>query len=104
MTKDGGGMKHSHATNENLDLLYTLDRHDINEETNDTDRKRMKKYMEGVMNEFLTERQREIVKMYLGEKIKTSQIAEKLGISHNTVKNILKSSIKKINQHKKIFI
>jgi RNA polymerase sigma factor (sigma-70 family) len=96
-------VKHTHATNESLDLLYTLDPHD-DFNTNDEERERMKKYMTGVINEFLTDRQRQIVKMYYGEAMNSNEIAKKLGIGAKSVHKILAVSMKKIQQHKKIFL
>ncbi len=97
-------MKNSHATKENLDLLYTLDRHDIDEESNIEDRRRMKKYMQGVLDEFLTERQRQIVLMHHGQGLSTYEIAQKLSLSPKSIQATLKEAMDKIQQHKKIFL
>jgi RNA polymerase sigma factor (sigma-70 family) len=104
MIGGGGEVRHSRATSESLDLLYTLDPHDIDESTNDADRERMKKYIEGVLDEFLSDRQRQIVKMYYGQKLSSYKIATNLKISPKTVQRILVDAWKKIQQHKNIFL
>lgn len=64
----------------------------------------MKKYIDGVLNEFLTDRQREIVLLYHGQGKKTPEIAEKIGISPRSVQVALDTAMKKIESHKKIFL
>lgn len=103
MTKDGGEVKHSHAIKENLDLLYTLDPHD-DFDTNDEERLRMKKYIEGVMAEFLTKRQQQVIKMYYGESLNSNEIALQLGISPQVVRRIAANTMRKIQRHIKIFL
>jgi len=104
MTGAGGEVSRLHSINASLENLYTLDPHDIDDNTNDAERKRMRKYLDAVMEIALTKRQRQIVMMYHGEGKKTPEIAAELGISPRVVQRILRVSMKKLHQYKKIFL
>lgn len=103
MIGGGGEVKHSHATSESPDLFYTLDPQD-DFETNDEQREMMKRYIEGVLEEFLTERQRQIFKMYYGEGLNSTKIAQQLGIKPQAVRKIASDTMDKVQKHKKIFL
>lgn len=99
-------MKGSRRTRENLDLLYTLDPQDteVMENCNTEQRERMKRYIKAVMETALTERQRQIVRMYHGEGLSTPEIARIIGVSPRAVQLSLEGAMIKIGQHKKIFL
>lgn len=94
------------ATNVSLDNFYTLDPHDaeIMENSNDEQREAMKRYIDGVMQEFLTERQRQVFKMYYGDGLNSNEIAVKLGIKAQVVRRIASAAMAKVQRHKKIFL
>lgn len=106
MTNTGGEARNTRLTQLSLENLYTLDPHDaeVMENDNSEQREQMKKYIDGVLDEFLTERQRQVFKMFHGEMLSTKEIAKILHISPKTVRNILRVSMYKIQQHKKIFL
>ncbi len=106
MISRGGGARSIHATSESLNRMYTLDPQDAEqmENCNDEQLERMKKYVNAVMDEMLTERQRQVVWMRYAEEKKTTEIAAALGISPRGVRGALAAGMKKISKHKKIFL
>ena len=103
MIRGGGAVKGTHLISESLENLYTLDQQDESN-TNDEERERMRKYIDGVLSEFLTERQRRVFKMYYGEGLNSSEIASRLGISPQAARGLAASARRKVQRHKKIFL
>lgn len=95
----------THLTQISLNNLYTLDSHDadIMENDNTEQRQNMKKLIAAVMDNSLTDRQRQIVKMYFFERKNMPQIAIILGIKAPTVSITLKRAMEKFEKNKKIF-
>ena len=85
--------------------MYTLDPQDVEEMESDNNlqRLRMKKYLRAVVDEALTERQRQVIKMYYGDGKKTPEIALQLGISPRVAQHVLGAVNKKLEHYKKIF-
>ena len=64
----------------------------------------MMKYINAVMQEFLTERQRRVFILYYGKKMNSAEIAKKIGISPQAVGRIASRTMKVMQKHKKIFL
>lgn len=64
----------------------------------------MKKYIDGVLEEFFTERQRQIIRLYFGKKLSSEEISKKIGISPQAVRKIISRASVQIKKHKKIFL
>lgn len=64
----------------------------------------MKKYIDAVMDVMLTARQKQVVWMHHAEGKSMTEIAATLKISQRRVKVILDAGMKKLDNHKKIFL
>ncbi len=100
MTKDGGGVRHSHLTRDNLEGLYTLGPGMEKPATNAEKIKKMKQFLKVAMQFSLTNRQRQVVRLYYLEEKKAVEVAEELHISRQAVYRILKDSRIKLKKIK----
>lgn len=103
MTGAGGEVKRSHLIRDNLDSLYTLGPGMEKPATNEEKIKRMKQLLKVAMQFSLTDRQREVVRLYYLEDKKVVEVAQELGVSRQAVYRILKDSRTKLKKIKKIF-
>ncbi len=103
MTGAGGEVKRSHLIRNNLEGLYFLDPYMDRPATNSKQIMRMKKLLRIAMEVALTDRQREVVRLYYLDEKKAIEIAGELGISKQAVHRLLRDSIIKLKRIKNIF-
>lgn len=99
----GGGVKRSHLIRDNLEGLYTFGPGMEKPATNAEKIKRMKQLLKVAMQFSLTDRQREVVRLYYLEDKKAVEVAEELHISRQAVYKLLRLSRKKLKKIKNIF-
>lgn len=98
-----GEMKNIHSIIENQENLYTLGPFENKPGDNTEKIEKMKKLIKVIMDQELTERQRQIVELYYLEGKKMPEIADILGTSKQNIEKCLKAAIKKIKKIKNIF-
>ncbi len=99
----GGEVKRSHLIKDSLDGLYTLGPDMEKPATNADKIKKMKQLLKVAMQFSLTNRQREVVRLYYLEEKKAVEVAEELHISRQAVYKLLRLSRKKLQKIKNIF-
>ncbi len=96
-------MKRSHLIRDSLEGLYTLGPGMDKPATNAEKIKRMKRMLKVAMEFSLTDRQREVVRLYYLEEKKAVEVAQELHISRRAVYKTLQVARKKLEKIKIFF-
>mgnify|MGYP000214482660 CR=1 FL=1 len=96
-------MKSIPLTSENLDDMYTLDPHDRPAFQRDTKIRKMKEFSKAVVEHMLTDKQKDVWKMYHIDRLTIYEIAKIIGVSAPAISKILKRADKRIEKNKKVF-